>query len=71
MSQFVKLRLTVVAAPNTSLICHDHDEIACPIGGGDQLENTLDELELLGPMDVPVINIDHPIPIQKQSRPVH
>src|SRR5262245_50386508 len=61
-----------IAATNAGLVGHDNDQPTQLVGPeASQLENSRDELELVRPMDVATVNIDHAVAVKKKCTALH
>src|SRR5262249_44554347 len=61
-----------IAATNAGLVGHDNDQPTQLVGPeASQLENSRDELELVRPVNVATVNIDHAVAVKKKCTPVH
>jgi len=61
-----------IATTDTRLVGDDNDRSAQLVGPkAGQFENSRNEFELVQPMDVPTVNIDHAVAVQKKCTAMH
>src|SRR6266566_1510759 len=61
-----------ITATDAGLVADDNDQPAQLVGPeSSQFENSRDELELVRPMDVATINIDHAVAVEKKCTAMH
>src|SRR6516162_3772282 len=71
-SVHTSIPLVEIATTDTGLVGDDNDrptQLVSPKAG--QFENSGNELELVRPMDVPTVNIDHAVAVKKKCTALH
>ncbi len=66
--QQLVLRFVIIAPAYTSLICNNYDGHSLPCRNTAKFENSVDEFEILGFVNVLFVDIDDAVPVKKQCR---
>jgi CheY-like chemotaxis protein len=67
----VEVVLRVESPADAGLVGDDDGGPARPSGGRDEVEDAVDEVEILPPMDIAMVEVDHPVAVEEEGARRH